>query len=69
MSDLRMVIGGLIGVLLMSVALIGYLAATGSPIPDVLQNIAVGALTALAGVLVRPRDEERRHVDRVTGRP
>lgn len=56
MSDLRMVIGGLIGVLILAVALIGYLAAVGSGIPDVLQNVAVGALTALAGVLVRPRD-------------
>jgi len=51
-----MVIGGLIGVLVLAVALIGYLAASAAGIPDVLQNIAVGALTALAGVLVRPRD-------------
>lgn len=58
MSDLRMVIGGLIGALLIAVGIIGYLAAVGSTIPDVLQNIAVGALTALAGVLVRPRDAE-----------
>lgn len=56
MTDLRMVIGGLIGVLILAVALIGFLAATGGAIPDVLQNVAVGALTALAGVLVRPRD-------------
>jgi len=51
-----MVIGGLIAVLVLAVSLIGYLAATGGTIPDVLQNVAVGALTALAGVLVRPRD-------------
>lgn len=56
MTDLKLVVGGLIGVLLFAVGLIGYLAAVGNPIPDVLQNVAVGALTALAGVLVRPRD-------------
>lgn len=55
-----MVIGGLIGVLLLAVGLIGYLAGTGGTIPDVLQNVAVGALTALAGVLVRPRDDTRK---------
>lgn len=56
MTDLRLVIGGLIGVLILAVSAIAFLAATGAQIPDVLQNVAVGALTALAGVLVRPRD-------------
>lgn len=39
--------------LLLSVAVIGYLAGTSDrPIPDVLQNIAVGSLTGLVGLLV-----------------
>lgn len=42
-------------VLLGAVLGIIYLAATGHPIPDVLQNIAVGSLTGLVGVLVQPR--------------
>lgn len=58
MTDLKIVVGGLFTVLLVSVCWIGYLAAAlpARTIPDVLQNVAVGALTALAGVLVRPRD-------------
>lgn len=36
------------------VALVGIIALawTGSPVPDVLQNIAIGALTGLVGLLV-----------------
>lgn len=56
MTDLRLVVGGLIAVLLLAVSLIGLLASNGQPVPDVLQNLAIGSLTALAGVLVRPRD-------------
>lgn len=43
-------------VLILAVVAISYLAATGHPIPDVLQNIAVGGLTGLVGVLVQPRN-------------
>lgn len=42
-------------VLLMAVALIGILAVRGQPAPDVLQNIAVGSLTGLVGLLVPTR--------------
>lgn len=40
--------------LLLSVGLIGYLAAHSVAIPDVLQNVAVGSLTGLVGLLVKP---------------
>lgn len=38
-------------------ALVGIvvLASNGQPIPDVLQNVAVGALTGLVGLLVDTR--------------
>lgn len=39
--------------LLVSLGIIGLLAYGGKPIPDVLQNIAVGSLTAEAALLVR----------------
>lgn len=40
------------------VALVGIigLSAQGNPIPDVLQNVAVGALTGLVGLLVPAGD-------------
>ncbi len=40
------------------VALVGIigLSALGNPIPDVLQNVAVGALTGLVGLLVPAGD-------------
>lgn len=38
--------------LLACIAGIVALAATGHPVPDVLQNIAVGSLTGLVGLLV-----------------
>jgi hypothetical protein len=41
--------------LLGSLAGIICLAATGHPIPDVLQNVAVGSLTGLVGLLVPSR--------------
>lgn len=47
---------GLVGlVLVMAVGGIIALAATSHAIPDVLQNIAVGALTALVSLLVPTR--------------
>lgn len=51
MTDIRMVIAALTATLLVAVVGIIFLAAQSLPIPDVLQNIAVGSLTALAGVL------------------
>lgn len=50
--DVRYVVAALAAVLLVSVVGIIVLAFNGQAIPDVLQNIAVGSLTALAGVLV-----------------
>lgn len=52
MTEVRYVVAALALVLLVSVVGIVLLAYTGQPVPDVLQNIAVGSLTALAGVLV-----------------
>jgi NADH:ubiquinone oxidoreductase subunit 4 (subunit M) len=51
MTDIRLVIGALTLALVLAVVGIIYLAAQALGIPDVLQNIAVGSLTALAGVL------------------
>lgn len=50
---------------LSAIALIGFgalagivvLAVVDKPVPDVLQNLAVGSLTALAGMLSRPPSE------------
>lgn len=52
MTPVRLVIA-LVGITLLG-ALLGIvlLALQGQPIPDVLQNIAVGALTGLVGLLV-----------------
>lgn len=44
--------------LLVSVAGIIVLAATDHSIPDVLQNISVGSLTGLVGLLARPSTTE-----------
>lgn len=41
-------------VLVLSVLGIVLLALSAVPIPDVLQNIAVGSLTGLVGLLVQP---------------
>lgn len=51
---------GLVVVLVGSLALVALLgiialAFTGHPIPDVLQNVAVGSLTGLVGLLVPTR--------------
>lgn len=51
---------------LSAIALIGFgalagivvLAVVENPVPDVLQNLAVGSLTALAGMLSRPPSTE-----------
>lgn len=43
-------------VLVLSVALIGLLAYNEKPIPDLLQNIAIGDLTGLLGLLVQTKD-------------
>lgn len=52
MIELKYVVIALATTLLVCVLGIIALAMTAHAIPDVLQNIAVGALTALAGVLV-----------------
>lgn len=53
--DTTLVVIYVIGaVLLAAVLLIGLLAFKGQPIPDVLQNVAVGSLTGLVGLLVKP---------------
>lgn len=51
----RLVIIGLVAVLLLCVVAIAGLALQAKPIPDVLQNIAVGTLTGLVGLLVPTR--------------
>ena len=52
-TPLRLVIAFVGLTLLGSLAGIVFLAADGSrPIPDVLQNVAVGSLTGLVGLLV-----------------
>lgn len=40
--------------LIVALALIGWLAASQQPIPDVLQNVSIGALTGLLGLLIKP---------------
>lgn len=56
MNNMRLVILLLGSTLLVSVLAIAGLAALGAAIPDVLQNVAVGSLTGLAGVLARKDD-------------
>jgi hypothetical protein len=60
MTTIRLVIVILGAVLLTSVAGIIALSATNHPTPDVLQNIAVGSLTGLVGVLVPTRTNDQR---------
>lgn len=55
MTHLKFVIGILGAVLLAAVVGIIMLASQEKAIPDVLQNIGVGALTGLVGVLVPSR--------------
>lgn len=52
MIELKYVVLALTATLLLAVGGVIALAFNNQPIPDVLQNIAVGSLTALAGVLV-----------------
>lgn len=55
MTPTRMVVALIGAVLLLSVVGIIVLATRGNPIPDVLQNVAVGSLTGLVGLLVPAR--------------
>lgn len=48
----KLVVQAVAAALLLSIILIGLLAFGGKPIPDVLQNVAVGCLTGLVGLLV-----------------
>lgn len=52
MTPTRLVVGILGLVLVLCVLSISVLALKGQPTPDVLQNIAVGSLTGLVGLLV-----------------
>lgn len=56
--NMRLVIILLGTTLLVSVLAIAWLAHERAPIPDVLQNVAVGSLTGLAGVLARKDSPE-----------
>jgi hypothetical protein len=58
-TPLRMVIGFIGTVLLSCVVGIIVLSYTDHAIPDVLQNVAVGALTGLVGVLVPSRTNDQ----------
>lgn len=55
MNNIRAVVYFVGLTLLLSLCWIGYLAGQGLGIPDVLQNIAVGSLTGLVGLLVPAR--------------
>lgn len=55
LTPFRLVVGFVGLTLLVATGGIIALAATGHPAPDVLQNIAVGALTGLVGLLVSPQ--------------
>lgn len=61
-STIRMVIIGLAAVLILGVVGIIVLAALEVAVPDVLSNIAVGALTALGAMLARGDGVEDVHV-------
>lgn len=62
-STIRLVICGLAAVLLLAVVGIIVLAALEVAVPDVLSNIAVGALTALGAMLARGGAEDVRVVN------
>jgi hypothetical protein len=55
-TNLRLVVGFVGGVFLLSVVGIIALATMEKAIPDVLQNIAVGSMTLLGGLLVPSND-------------
>lgn len=57
MNNLTIVIVFVGGVLVLGLAGIVGLSLTDHAIPDVLQNVTVGALTALVGLLVKPGAE------------
>ena len=50
--NLKLVVLFIGGVLILATLGITFLAATAHSIPDVLQNLAVGSLTGLVGLLV-----------------
>lgn len=56
MSSIRVVLAFVGAALILSLAGIVVLAARGDSIPDVLQNIAVGSLTGLVGLLKNTSD-------------
>ena len=58
MPPLKLVVAVIGAVLVVAVLGIIALAATGKSTPDVLQNVAVGALTGLVGLLVPANKEE-----------
>lgn len=55
MTDVRQVIWIVGAALVLSVLGIIGLAVVGKAIPDVLQNVCVGSLTGLVGLLVVPK--------------
>jgi len=57
-STFRLVAGGLVLVLIAAVAGIIVLAALHDATPTILENLATGALTALAALLVSPHGDE-----------
>lgn len=57
-STFRLVAGGLVLMLVMLVAAISVLAGLHDDIPTILENLATGALTALAALLVSPHSDE-----------
>lgn len=57
-TPLRMVIAIVGLVLIACVVIIGVLAVRALPVPDVLQNIAVGSLAGLIGLLVPSRSND-----------
>jgi hypothetical protein len=60
-TDLRYVVYIVGAALLLSIAgIIGLAATTTAGIPDVLQNLAVGSLTGLVGLLVPTTGRHRR---------
>ena len=54
---IRAVVYGLVGLALTALVGIVALAGFARPIPDVLQNIAVGSMTAVAGILSKTSAE------------
>lgn len=59
MTSTRLVVLAVATALVLSIVGIVVLALQAQTIPDVLQNVAVGALTGLVGLLVPTRAERR----------